>query len=65
MMRKKIFTNLTKIKAAFVASIGNLNVIENSEKSYNIIKKLLMLGFLLYGLCATGIILLGEVILLR
>lgn len=51
---------LVKIKDAFVASIGNLNATENSEKSYNIFKKLLMLCFWLYGLCAVGIILLGS-----
>ena len=53
-------TLLTKVKDAFVASIGNLNATEGTEKQYNIFLKLQLICFWMYGFCTIGLFTLGN-----
>lgn len=53
-------TVMNKIKGAFVASIGNLNVESDSQKKENVFNKVFLFIEWLYGLLAIGFILLGN-----
>lgn len=46
---------IDQIFTAITASIGNLNVLESKEKSYEIYVKILFVNFWIYGFCVTSL----------
>ena len=56
---------LAKVEEAFISSVGNLNVDSDSEKKYNVFRKVFLISFWMYGLAACGLaLLLNEFILI-
>lgn len=53
-------TLLTKIKSAFVASVGNLNSLESAEKKEYVFNKIFLIVAWLYGFVSLGMLCMGN-----